>query len=131
MCVTINLNGFEISGGGSGRGVRAPSANSVTVENGSITNFGEAVDLGEAATVTGLRADDNQEDAILVGAASLVQNSTASFNGGTGIETDRFNCVISNNTANNNSGEGILAGNGSSVTHNAASDIKVTALLRR
>jgi len=119
--VTIDLNGFAISGNGS-VGVNA-AVGDVTVENGTVTGFGIGVDEGNFGIVRNVHADANGSG-ITVGDNSLVEDCTA--NNSTGASGAAINCsgvcVISGNTASGNGKlDGIdCAGNGCVISRNTA-----------
>ncbi len=93
--VTIDLNGFSITGPGSSSsiplGINATNQFTVTVANGSVDGFGTGVMTGVFGIVRNLHADGNGSG-INVGQASLVEGCTA-----------------------NNAINGILAGNNSRI----------------
>jgi len=122
--VTIDMNGFSITGPGSTsglvNGVSASGIADVTVENGTITGMGLAIVLGNFGIVRNVHADKNGFG-IDVGDNSVVEgctanNSTANY----GIACSN-GCSISGNTANNNTDEGIYcSGSGCQITGNTA-----------
>ena len=122
--VTIDLNGFLITGPGtlSGvvNGISAQGIGDVTVENGTLTGFGDGVDVGSFGIVRNVHADANGVG-IEVGNNSVVEgctanNSTSIF----GIFCSAA-CAISGNTANGNPGQGIdCSGNGCLISGNTA-----------
>ena len=119
--VTIDLNGFAISGNGS-VGVNA-TVGDVTVENGTVTGFTTGVNVGNFAIVRNVHADANGSG-ISVGNNSLVEDCTA--NNSTSASGAAINCsgvcVISGNTASGNGKlDGIdCAGNGCVISRNTA-----------
>jgi hypothetical protein len=97
--VTIDLNGFSITGPGApfgGTGVAGDFATGCTVENGTVTGFG----------VVG----------VLTGNNGIVRNVRATSNG-VGIDCSGNGCLISDNTVNNNS-TGIGCGSGCLISGN-------------
>ncbi len=122
--VTIDMNGFSITGPGSTsgvvNGVGASGIADVTVENGTITGMGLAIVLGNSGIVRNVHADTNGFG-IDVGDNSVVEgctanNSTTNY----GIECS-MGCSISGNTANGNADEGIFcSGSGCQITGNTA-----------
>ena len=100
--VTIDLNGFSIVGpvtpGSSTFGINASAKGEVTVENGTVSGFGDA----------GVSTADN----------GIVRNVHAISNG-IGIQCSSNACVISGNTANNNTSYGVnCSGSGCLISGN-------------
>ncbi len=115
--VTLDLNGFSITGSGSGnmRGVDIAAAANVEVRNGTIRDFpGDGID---AVACTGcrvidLRLVDNGWVGVDIGSNSLVRGCTASGNVAGGIHAETSSSLI-NNVSHNNGFTGIyLAGIG-------------------
>ena len=124
--VTIDLNGFGIIGPGSSgitpNGINASTAAEVTVENGTVTGFGIAVDVGNVSIVRNVHADVNGTG-IQTGFDALVEGCTA--NNCTLAIEPAINCggasTISGNTANGNADAGITCqGNGCVISGNIA-----------
>jgi hypothetical protein len=121
--VTIDLNGFSISGPGSssvGHGIAEPSSSELEVENGTITGFLFGLLIGNNSIVKSVRADSNGSG-IQTGANSVVQGCTANGNSNAGTANGirgGVGTVISGNTANGNSGNGIICGNGCLISGN-------------
>lgn len=119
--VTIDLNGFSISGNGS-VGVNA-TVGDITVKNGTVTGFSQGVNLGNFGIVRNVHADANGSG-IAVGFNSVIEGCTA--NNSTGTSGTAISCtgvcVISGNTASGNGKlDGIeCVGNGCLITHNTA-----------
>ncbi|HKD55282.1 MAG TPA: hypothetical protein VKB72_13785 [Steroidobacteraceae bacterium] len=111
--VTVDLNGFTLTGNGSGTGIKGPpqplqggvAAFSTTVRNGQITHFARATDLTGTlgATVEGVHAVSNGDGIVL--AVGTVKGCFALFNTGKGISL--FDGLVSGN---------IVVGNGTGVT---------------
>lgn len=126
--VTIDLNGFSITGAGGSApiGIDAAGQSGVTVENGTVTGFGIGVELGNFGIVRNVHADkngngiDGGNDAVVEGCTA---NNTTSFSvsaygincaGGCAISGNTVNsyvnaiecngpgCLISGNTVSNN-----------------------------
>ncbi len=126
--VTIDLNGFSITGNGS-VGINAVR-DDITVENGTVTGFGTGVDVGEFGIVRNVHADANG-DGIIVGLNSLVKGCTAN-NGtdatGSGISASGVS-VISGNTASGNANDGIdCAANACVISGNTANSNSSTGI---
>jgi hypothetical protein len=143
--VTIDLNGFAITGNGTGVGIlelRASPFRGITLRNGTITKFFQgilfhystgmtveriyaadngftAISLGDHAIVRDCTTVDNGGTGIQVGYASLVRNNVSSMNGSGGIIADNGGNVIGNTTFHNK-GTGIASFTGSNVVHNVA-----------
>jgi hypothetical protein len=124
--VTIDLNGFSISGpGNSGAtpiGINAVNPSQITVENGTVTGFGAGVEVGTFSILRNVHADANGNDIIAL--QSLIEGCTANnssdttANFGAGI-TCFGACVISGNNAGGNAHDGIACnGDGCVVTGN-------------
>lgn len=112
--ITIDLNGFSITGagtsGGTGIGSFASSKN-VTIKNGVITNFSVGVFIGSDSTVENVIANSNL-DGILVTDRSKVRNCTTNF-GADGMRCNSSSaCTFTGNTIVSNTGDGIVCGNG-------------------
>jgi len=120
--ITIDLNGFVISGTKGGSGVvelRATPFRGVTVRNGTIIGFAQAIFLPNSAglTVERIRAFANTGDAIVAGNNATVRDSVAIGNGGTGIRLGQTALVVGN-TAEENGFTGILVGIGGNIVGN-------------
>lgn len=143
--ISLDLNGFEIAGpgSGSGSGVRAvnPAIYS-TVVGGTVHSFGfHGLDLRGFSRVLGLRVHSNGLDGIRVGINSLVSESQSNLNGDVGIRAEFDSKIASctsrsnsrglvgenhmgffNNVVRNNSSHGIEFSNGSNLQQNVSSD---------
>ena len=141
--VTIDLNGFAVSGAGSGIASAGGGTRLLTaIRNGTVVGGthgiglgsgrstmvervrarggnGWAIQLAEEAAVRDCIAVDGG-NGIHVGASSLVVGNIASDNGGTGIMAGGTS-VVRENTASRNGGDGLVAGGGSTLTGNTAS----------
>ena len=128
--VTIDLNGFSITGPGSSApiGINASAVFGVSVENGTVDGFNTGLQLGGQAIVRNVHADADTFG-IVLGAGSLIQGCTATgdtqygirvggatvisgntVNGGNnGISCNGSGCLITYNSIDNNSGAGISA----------------------
>lgn len=111
--VTLDLNGFSLTGSGSGYGVLA-SGTSIAVRNGTVAGFYIGIYCtGDNASVVDLRVSDCGRDGIVVyGNASHVLNCVVSGNRGDGIYLSEngliSNCMAFNNGSSNND-DGIVA----------------------
>jgi parallel beta-helix repeat protein len=106
--VTIDLNGFTITGPGgglgstTGRGIDGFTAVALTVENGTVTKFGgeAGIRTGNNGIVRNVHVSANGLG-IVTGNGSVISGNTANDNNGTGIACSGSGCVISGNTAVN------------------------------
>jgi hypothetical protein len=105
--VTINLNGFTISGLGSsstGTGIDASAAAGVIIANGTITSYGTGIKLSSNSTVENVQILNNATDGINVsGSSCVVSNSLISGNSGIGLNfadttSGYLNDVLTNST---------------------------------
>ena len=123
--VTIDLNGYTMTGPGSGIAIETTfppmPRNGITVRNGSITNWGSAVFLRDNARAEQLTVMGNVSDGLRVGDSSVVIECIAANNGGRGITTGRSS-VVRSSTARGNGGDGIFGGDGAVVSHCTASN---------
>ncbi len=127
--LTIDLNGFSILGPGNSvttvTGINASASKGITVENGTVNDFGVGVNVGFFGIVRNVHADQNG-DGIQVGDNTVVEGCTANNSttvgfGGFGIECSKV-CAISGNTVNGGASEGIVcSGNGCLISGNSAS----------
>ena len=123
--VTVDLNGFTISGpGGTGTGdgvlSESPVTN-VTVRNGSVRDMGDVgVRLfGDVSRAEDVTAVGNGGIGIQLGVAGAAEDCVASGNGTIGIVVSRG--VALGNIADDNGTDGIVAGAGSVVKNNSIS----------
>jgi len=124
--VTVDLNGFSITGPGSSSGsagIAAAGVSDVTVENGTVTGFEQGVYVGFFGIVRNVHADAN-ETGIDAGNNTTVKGCTANNStstGGWGVYCTAA-CAISGNTVNGNASIGITCGgNGCVISDNTAS----------
>lgn len=107
--VTINLNGFVISGlGGSSTGVgidaSAAVATGVIIANGTITGFGTGIKLNSTSTVQNVQIYNNNGDGIAVsGSSCFVSNSVITGNTGSGLFFNDTTSGYLSNVLNNSS----------------------------
>lgn len=100
--VTIDLNGFTISGTGNGI---ISSGSNVVVKNGTVFGMNQTgITLGTNSRVENVRAIGNTSDGITVGDGSVVVNSIATGNGGKGI-IGTSKSVLKDNVATGNTGD--------------------------
>jgi parallel beta-helix repeat protein len=115
--VTLDLNGFSISGSGSGNldGVIITAASNVEVRNGTIRDFPEngiRTTICAGCRVIDMRLLNNGWAGALMEDYALIRGCTASGNGNTGLY-GRDSSSFINNVAHNNDFSGIyISGNG-------------------
>jgi len=120
--VTIDLDGFVISGANGGSGVVEQNAQpfrGITVRNGTITGFAQAILLQNSSgvTVERINATANAFNGIVVGDNSTVRDSVAIGNGNVGIALGQ-RALVTGNTSDDNGFSGILIGIGGNVLGN-------------
>jgi parallel beta-helix repeat protein len=121
--VALDLNGFVITGAGSGfpRGVISLEDN-VSVSNGTVRSMYNGLHLqGEGARVERMYLLGNIAAGALVGAGATVSNNTITGNGSSGISA-QASCLITHNSIRDGGSHGISTGSGCTVTGNTLSD---------
>jgi hypothetical protein len=99
--VHLDLNGFTIAGGGSGRGVRATSYNA-TIRNGVVTSFQRGIaTFGAGTLIENMHVSENANSGIEAGEGTIVRGSMVHSNGGWGIYAAGTSVVTGNTTFNN------------------------------
>jgi hypothetical protein len=103
--VTIDLNGFTISGNPPGAyyGVYALSVSRIRVVNGTLTGVGDAIAIGASGIIENMRLISNTHG-VTGERDTVIRNSTIASNSAFGIYC--FGCVVEGN---------VIAGNGSGV----------------
>jgi hypothetical protein len=115
--VTLDLNGFTVSGSGITNGILAAAIDNVTVRNGTVTGFARSVALtGKGEVVDGVQALTGTLNGMSVGNNSTVENCLVSGHAG-GIQAGSGATVV-HNTLTGNTGNGIVVSDGSSVRNN-------------
>ncbi|HVL05439.1 MAG TPA: right-handed parallel beta-helix repeat-containing protein [Acidimicrobiales bacterium] len=115
--VTLDLNGFTISGGpvGDGPGISMQNRTGVTVRNGTVTQFdaGVAITGGSGNTVTAMKIVDNRGSfttdfgdgiALFNSHSNRITNNQVRNNGpydGIGLVRSNFNLIDSNQVTDN------------------------------
>ena len=108
--VTLNLNGFTITGPGSGTGIGIhgapvggfPSSSVNVVSNGSVTNFGShGIQLDSGNRVEGVHSFGNGGEGIHVSDGNIILNNNVNNNGSNGIHIGHSSTVIGNIVAVN------------------------------
>jgi parallel beta-helix repeat protein len=128
--VTIDLNGFTLTGDGSSvlYGIYINNVSNVEVRNGTVRNFGKGIWANYSGTATksnrviGVRAVANAYGIYLASVSNLVKDCAAADSTDPlayGIYAGYGSAVI-NNTAYNNQGSGIYAYIGSNLINNTA-----------
>ncbi len=120
--VTIDLNGFVLSGNQSGSGVAIqedPPVQGLVVRNGTIENFAQGVALAEAVEciIDGLRVFSTVLTGILSGEGCRVTNNMVADSSGSGIFSGPAN-LVSRNVVEGAATTGIRVGRGSIVSEN-------------
>jgi Right handed beta helix region len=121
--VTIDLNGFMMNGntkGGSAILEQPGSAlRAITVRNGAITAFAQAVFFPKSAgvVVERITAVGNTGTAITAGDMATVRDSATHENGGSGIQLGLFS-LVKGNASSENSGLGIFVSTGAQIVDN-------------
>jgi parallel beta helix pectate lyase-like protein len=121
--VTIDLNGFNVFGNGTGTGiVAAVQVEGTAVRNGGVKGFAVGISLGGTGNVVEkVRVNDNTDTGMFLGASSLVDRVVAQGNRNHGIVLGTA-ATISNSTiranGNNPNSVGLSVGAGSTVTGN-------------
>ena len=101
--VTIDLAGHTITGNGTGFGivdgqrVNGLFQKDITLENGTVTQFGVGISVGSTASVTIMQitAQTNTDVGIALGSSSTVINATSIKNGGNGLNLGAFTSFVS------------------------------------
>jgi hypothetical protein len=131
--VTINLNGFAITGpvactgippqcnaSGSGNGIFSQNKN-ITVSNGTIRGMGQdGINLSRSSHIENVQAISNSNNGIFSGDSSILINNVALHNGNRGIAFAPGGTVTGNVANKNNIG--INGGSSSVVTGNTANN---------
>jgi hypothetical protein len=118
--VTIDLNGFQIKGGGAGTGIAALHARQgIIVRNGSVTNFEKGIDIkGIGNEVRDVTAFGNTLIGLEVGAGATVSGNRV-FGNGAGIHAESGS-IVSDNAVLFNTGFGMRVRAGGVVRDNSA-----------
>lgn len=123
--VTIELQGFVMTGNGTGSGVtdNGVPRTGIVLRNGTIRQFETGIsfplNVSTGIVLERIRAVSNTGTGIRVGSKSAVRDCVADSNGGNGIEAFDES-IVSGSTATGNTFNGILVGIGSTVTGNVA-----------
>lgn len=133
--VTLDLNGFTLSGAGLGsNGVSAATVDNVTIINGTIRNWTNAGIQAEQVSngrYERVRVNSNPGGGIIAGRNSIVQDCTAADNGGNGIRVAEgalgssivARCIVDGSVL-----DGIQAANNTTVTGNGVTNNGVNGI---
>ncbi len=127
--VTIDLNGFSISGGS--WGIYAAFAPLVTIQNGQVSGATDGgIITGHSSRIVGVRVFGTQGDGIDCADGCEVDHCIVNNNGQTGIRildtSQNGRAVVSSNVVQYNGAWGIVVGKGASlVTGNAINNTGV------
>jgi len=144
--VTIDLNGFSISGPvtctpgvaacsetvvNGALGIRADSANFLTVKNGTVTGTGAGgvyCNPGVACVVENVVVSHNNGNGITIANSGRISNCTAHSNRANGMAVGKA-AIVKNNTIHQNGFRGLLvSGDGAVVTSNVFSKNGMTEI---
>ncbi len=133
--VTLDLNGFTITGPGTGTGIGIhgaptngyPSTSTNVVSNGNVTNFGShGIQFDSGNRIEGVHSFGNGGEGIHVSNGNIILNNTVNNNGSNGIHIGNASTVIGNVVAVNG-GKGIIEGYpGDSATGSLVKDNMIT-----
>ncbi len=133
--VTLDLNGFTITGPGTGTGIGihgAPihgysSTSDAVVSNGYVTKMGSyGIQLGSRIRIEGVHSTRNGGEGIHVDNGNIILNNIVNDNGSSGIHIGNASIVIGNAVAVNG-GDGIIEGyTGDSATGSLIKDNMIT-----
>lgn len=121
--VSIDLNGFAISGAGTGKGITAASSiQGVTIRNGAVRGFAVGVALGGSGNVVEqVRVENNTDTGMFLGSGSIADHVVVQGNWQNGAILSTA-CTFKDSSvrANGNSptSKGLSVGPGSTVTGN-------------
>lgn len=127
--VTLDLNGFTLTGSGSGTGIFNGGIGRLgtVIRNGSVTRFFQGIDISlqaeettSSSEVEHVRAFKNTGTGIAVGEHAIVHD-TITFENPLGLSVGN-NAVVTGNLALRNGNIGIAAGPNSLVSGNAAAN---------
>jgi parallel beta-helix repeat protein len=145
--VTIDLNGFTISGVGASMGINVPATRRyLTVKNGVVRDFGgvcidasnvvcghfeglavrdsggnNGIEVGSLAVVRAVRAESNNVAGIVGSSACTFTDCIAFDNGGDGLSAGSY-ATVTSCTSLSNGGDGITSAQRSTVTNCSSND---------
>jgi hypothetical protein len=125
--VTVDLNGFVVSGAGTGTGIGEaggtafPGFHGVTIRNGAVTRFADGIRFSNSVgvTVDHVNASFNTNGGVQLGQRAVVTSSRADENGSIGIDVD-IGSSLTGNTVGRNHASGIVAQEGAIIVNNEA-----------
>jgi len=133
--VTIDLNGFTLSGAGLGfDGINTATVDNVTIVNGTVrnwTNAGVRADQVSNGRYERLRATNNVGGGIIAGRNSIVQDCSAADNGGDGIrvaEGPLGSSIVARCIVDGSVLDGIRAANNTTITGNTVTNSGVNGI---
>lgn len=121
--IYIDLNGFAVTGAGTGKGITADSSiRGVTIRNGTVRGFAVGVSLGgHGNVVENVRVENNTDTGMFLGAGSIANHMVVQGNWQNGAILSTA-CTFKDSSvrANGNSptSRALSAGPGSTVTGN-------------
>jgi hypothetical protein len=121
--VTINFNGFPLTGNGTGSAVKSAGGNrqGIRLANGTIKGFVTGVDFGSTGTkitVENMHIIGNSNVGVGANEQSIVKDCVASGNGD-GINVGSRS-VVTGNDSSNNTASGFVVSVGSTIIGNTA-----------
>jgi len=116
--VMIDLAGFRIIGKGKGRAISG-DASEVSIQNGTVTGFGDGIALRGQALIERVRVAGNVQRGIAVTEMAVVKDSSVSQNG-EGIRVGAHS-VLMGNTVSDNLESGIISNRVSTIIGNTVS----------
>jgi hypothetical protein len=114
--VTIDLNGFVLSGGGGGSTGIIASGKGLTVRNGTIEGFGIAISAPSDCKLTDLKISDNGQG--VTGAQRCLIAGNRIVDSSVGFAIEALDSRIEDNVIENNAGAGIMSSAGSAIIRN-------------
>ncbi len=125
--VTLDLNGFTVSGSGNGNGVLATGIANVSVRNGTIKGFARGVFAnGAGAIIDGVRAITGAVNGFTVGDNGTVENSLITGHSVGGIVAGKIAAIVGN-TISGTAGNLIVVSDGSLVKGNRVTQNSTSA----
>jgi hypothetical protein len=122
--VTIDLNGFSISGNGTGAAITDGGVplSRIVIRNGDVLSFQTGIDLSHSQVVTLERLIvTNNQTGIQTGAGAVLRDCFAGWNSPRGGILLGDNCLATGNRVNNNTGFALHVGSSCKVSGNNVS----------
>ncbi len=121
--VTINLNGYTISGSGAGSGITDSGVprNGITIREGTVRSFADGVHLASSSRVRieKVHAANNTSHGIWIGGPQAIVRDSMFFANDVGVEVS-FSSEVMNNVAVANTTNGIQTSGGCTVIGNTS-----------